>query len=88
MLRAKNDSHRSGAGLLGLEKPPPKWGGVCEPGGVGGLVSCGRETPTEVGRSLQRSLHCRAGMVFPEKPPPEWGGVCELGHLLECCYPC
>ncbi len=78
LLRAKNNSHDGGAGLLGLEKPPPQWGGVCECG----LYVCwwgawGRRNPHRSGVCFASYSLFKCGITTREKPPPKWGGACE-----------
>ena len=67
------------------EKPPPKWGVLCEYSITSTVavvrVAVGRKTPTEVGRCLRvrwppRALPC---CTMPsEKLPPKWGVLCEV----------
>jgi hypothetical protein len=49
------------------EKPPPKWGGVCEDSWPAVTSATTEKPPPEWAVFLQA-----------EKPPPRWGGVCVL----------
>ena len=81
-----------------IEKPPPRWGGVCV--GVLPWPSRGEKPPPKWGvlchgtngiRLRRRNTPTGVGMAptltvdsyaHLETPPPKWGGVCEL----QTCY--
>ncbi len=60
-----------------LEKPPPRWGGVCD-GPVGDIAISHQEKPPPRWGGVCDALGANQGARWlGEKPPPKWGGLCE-----------